>query len=147
MPPQPPSPLAPRQPAPHQPSAPCPCGSSKSLANCCLPYIQGLQKAPTAESLMRSRYTAHVVQAIDYLWETWDKAQRRRSSREDVRAWAATCEWLGLEIIATDKGGDADSQGLVSFIAHFRQDGQTREHREISLFKRTSGHWVYVDHA
>jgi SEC-C motif-containing protein len=106
-----------------------------------------LQKAPTAESLMRSRYSAHVLQAIDYLWETWDKAQRHRSSREEIRAWAVTCEWLGLEIIATDKGGDADSQGLVSFIARFRQGSQTHEHREISLFKRVSGHWVYVDHA
>lgn len=133
--------------APHQVSAPCPCGSGKHLGDCCLVYIQGAQTAPTAVSLMRSRYTAHVLLAIDYLWETWDKTRRRRSSPEEIQAWASQCEWLGLEIIATDKGEPDDNQGLVSFIARFRQGIDTHEHREISLFQRQAGHWVYVDHA
>lgn len=129
------------------PSAPCPCGSGKHLGICCLPYIQGAKAAPTAASLMRSRYTAHVLLAIDYLWETWDNSKRQRSSPEEIHAWASQCEWLGLEIIATDKGESKDMQGLVSFIARFRQDHAVHEHREISLFQRQAGRWVYIDHA
>lgn len=125
----------------------CPCGSGLPLDACCLQYIQGLKHAPTAESLMRSRYTAHTLLAIDYLWETWDKTQRKRSTPEDIRAWASSCDWLGLDIIATDKGTPEDATGIVSFIARFRQNNQVHEHREISLFHKIAGQWIYVDHA
>lgn len=39
--------------------APCPCGSGRRDAHCCLPILRG-EPAPTAEALMRSRYTAYV---------------------------------------------------------------------------------------
>lgn len=127
------------------PLGPCPCGSGGLLQVCCLPYIQGAKSAPTAEALMRSRYTAHVLLAIDYLWSTWAEAGRIHSSPEQVHAWAVSCEWLGLEIIATDKGGENDPQGIVSFIARFRQGGKAQEHREISRFVREQGQWRYLD--
>ena len=34
----------------------CYCDTS-SFENCCQPYIKGFAKAPTAEALMRSRYS------------------------------------------------------------------------------------------
>lgn len=132
--------------SPHQASSACPCGSGERLERCCLPYLSGSSAAPTAESLMQSRYSAHVLLAIDYLWDTWDAAKRRRSSPQEIQSWASTCEWVGLEIIATEKGGAGDSEGLVSFIARFRQEGKLLEHREISLFRRIADRWVYVDH-
>lgn len=36
----------------------CYCNSQKEFKDCCEPYIKGLEKAPTAEALMRSRYSA-----------------------------------------------------------------------------------------
>lgn len=42
----------------------CPCGSSRSYADCCEPFVTGAAKAQTAEQLMRSRYTAFSVQAM-----------------------------------------------------------------------------------
>jgi len=123
----------------------CPCGSGKTLQACCLPYIQGQAPAPTAEALMRSRYSAHVLLAIDYLWRTWARSGRRHSSPDDIRAWAQSCEWLGLEIVATDKGGEQDREGVVSFIAHYRQAGVNQAHREISRFVREQGEWRYLD--
>ena len=45
----------------------CPCGSGADYSSCCGPYIDGDRPAPTAEALMRSRYTAHVKLAADYL--------------------------------------------------------------------------------
>ena len=48
----------------------CPCGSGLELSACCGPYIEGKAKAPTAEALMRSRYTAHAICEYQYLTDT-----------------------------------------------------------------------------
>jgi SEC-C motif domain protein len=125
---------------------PCPCGSSLSLAHCCGKYLNGKTPAPTAEALMRSRYTAHVLLNIEYLWRTWSPELRQRSSQEAIHAWASSCEWLGLEILSTQQGLQNDSEGVVEFIAHFRQQNETHQHRETSYFIHTAQGWLYVDH-
>ncbi len=129
-----------------EPQSPCPCGSQKSLAHCCLPYIQGNSWPETAEQLMRSRYTAHLLLAIDYLWDTWSPEQRLRSSKSDIRHWAESCDWLGLQILSTRKGLVNDQEGLVEFIALYRHKGQFQQHHELSLFRRNLGKWLYIDH-
>lgn len=126
--------------------SPCPCGSQQALANCCEPYIQGQSWPETAELLMRSRYSAHALLAIDYLWDTWSPEQRLRSSKAEILQWAQSCDWLGLQILATQKGQAGDQEGTVEFIALFRQDGQLRQHHELSLFRKNLGKWLYVDH-
>jgi SEC-C motif-containing protein len=95
---------------------------------------------------MRSRYSAHVLLAVDYLWDTWSPEVRIRSSKADIRAWASACEWLGLQILTTEKGGPGDNEGLVGFVAIFRQSGQLQQHHELSLFRKTGSKWFYVDH-
>jgi len=128
------------------PQSPCPCGSQQPLAGCCLPYITRQKPAPTAEALMRSRYTAHVLVAIDYLWITWDHQQRQHSTKDEIRNWAESCEWLGLQILSTTAGLEEDKEGIVTFIASYRQDGKTQQHHEISLFKKSENGWLYVSH-
>ena len=54
----------------------CPCGSGKNYSDCCQPLIKGKTKAPTAEALMRSRYSAYVEHAIDYIIETCLKNEK-----------------------------------------------------------------------
>ena len=54
----------------------CPCSSQKEMADCCLPYIR-TYSAPTAEALMRSRYTAFTLHEADYLFQTTSLAERR----------------------------------------------------------------------
>lgn len=95
---------------------------------------------------MRSRYTAHVLLAIDYLWNTWSPEERIRSSKQDINTWASSCDWLGLRILETQAGQTQDTQGLVHFIALFRQNGQLHEHDEISVFKKAQAGWLYVSH-
>lgn len=126
--------------------APCPCGSEQSLGQCCLPLITGEAHAQTAEQLMRSRYTAHALLQVNYLWHTWDSAQRARSSPEQILDWAKACDWLRLDILATQGGQSDDSEGTVSFAALYRQNGKLHQHQEVSLFRRLLGRWVYVDH-
>ena len=50
--------------------ASCPCDSGRPFAACCEPYVSGRTPAPTAEALMRSRYTAYTLQDADYLLRT-----------------------------------------------------------------------------
>ena len=95
---------------------------------------------------MRSRYTAYALLDIDYLWDTWSAKARTRSSKEEIRQWAESCEWLGLQILATEAGGEQDTQGLVTFAARFRCNGQVQQHHEVSLFEKTAEGWRYIDH-
>ena len=56
----------------------CHCGSGVSFDKCCEPYI--LKKsAPErlSEQLMRSRYSAFVVGAVDYIYDTHHPCRRR----------------------------------------------------------------------
>lgn len=48
----------------------CHCGASKPFEECCEIYINRIQKAPTAEALMRSRYAAYATHNADYLVAT-----------------------------------------------------------------------------
>jgi SEC-C motif-containing protein len=47
----------------------CPCGTGRTLADCCGPYHAGAEP-PDAESLMRSRFAAYVRRDWVYLWRT-----------------------------------------------------------------------------
>ena len=53
----------------------CPCGSDRDFEACCGQYFDTLA-APTAEALMRSRYTAHVLGKVQYLADTLSSKKR-----------------------------------------------------------------------
>ncbi|MDO3382915.1 YchJ family protein [Gilvimarinus algae] len=124
----------------------CPCGSGTASSSCCSALIFHGQAAKTALELMRSRYSAHVLLAVDYLWNTWSESTRHRTSPEAIREWAASCDWLGLDILDHQAGGEADDEGTVTFSASYRLGEQAHQHLEKSLFRRENGLWRYVDH-
>jgi len=126
------------------PDADCPCGSGRSLARCCGPFLDGAP-APTALALMRSRYTAYVRGAIDYLIETHAEETRGGLDRGAIARWSRETEWQGLEIVATERGGEADDAGVVEFIARGVTRGAAFAQRERSRFRRADGRWYYVD--
>ncbi|HEY4058335.1 MAG TPA: YchJ family protein [Kofleriaceae bacterium] len=123
---------------------PCPCGSGRELASCCGVYHGG-ERAPTAEALMRSRYSAYVRGEIDYLIATHDPATRAGVDRAAIAAWSKQTTWLGLEIVAREAGGVNDETGIVEFIARGATDGQPFAQHERSRFRRIDGAWVYTD--
>lgn len=123
----------------------CPCGSNQDYAACCEPYLKGKTKAPTAEKLMRSRYTAFSQAAIDYIEETTDPSARSSFDRAGTAEWAKNSEWLGLEIVATEAGGESDTDGVVEFIAKYRYEGVERAHHERADFRKRDGHWFFRD--
>jgi SEC-C motif domain protein len=111
----------------------CPCGSGLTLSQCCEPYINGISTAPTAEAMMRSRYTAYTLLNDAYLLETWHS-----STRPDNLELDASMQWLRLEIL--NSGYDS-----VEFIAVYKIQGKAHRLHENSRFVYESQKWFYLD--
>ncbi len=129
----------------HKPAAigPCPCGKGESFDNCCGGILAGKRKASTAEQLMRARYSAFVCRDADYLLATLAPEKAGGFDPDQIRS--DRCVWTGLEIIATDKGGILDQNGIVEFVARFRDRCTDHVLHEISRFERRNGNWLYID--
>ncbi len=127
--------------------ADCPCGRRDTAgqvlayARCCQPYVEGFDSTPAldAEALMRSRYSAFVMERVDYLRATW-----HASTRPTQVSFDSGVKWLGLEV-RDFKVIDA-THAEVEFVARRRDPGgrAVRLH-ERSRFVREAGRWYYVD--
>ena len=117
----------------------CYCGSDKSFKDCCQIYINGNQNAPTADSLMRSRYSAYAVGDADYLVNTTHFSTRKFHKKEDVLKWSKSNNWIKLEILST-------TETHVKFKAYYIDSkGKTQIHEEISTFIFEKDKWFYAD--
>jgi len=123
----------------------CPCKSGKDFAACCEPYVSGKAAAPTAEALMRARYTSYATGKIDFIEKTHAPESRADFDRKASEKWAKESTWNGLQIVATKGGGSQDTTGVVSFVAGFTTGGEHYEHREIATFRKEGGTWYFVD--
>jgi SEC-C motif-containing protein len=123
----------------------CPCGSGFDYGDCCEPYITGEKNAPTAEELMRSRYTAYVVHAIDYIMETFHEDLRGQQTFEGIKKWSEKSKWLGLKIISVDGGYGSCLRGTVRFEATYEMDNLHHVHHEIATFEKIDDRWFYMD--
>lgn len=105
-------------------------------ATCCAPILDG-GAAPSAERLMRSRYTAFAVGDTAHLVRSWHP----RTRPDEVVADDGT-EWTALEVVEAREDGDA---AIVEFRARYSYGGRAGELHERSRFVRRGGRWVYVD--
>jgi SEC-C motif-containing protein len=101
--------------------------------------------APTAVALMRSRYTAFAVGAMDYIYKTHHESTRSELDMDSVKSWGTNSEWLGLEIRETEKGTEKDTEGKVEFKCKFIFNGSEQVHHELSTFKKEGNEWFFVD--
>ncbi|MEZ5536020.1 MAG: YchJ family protein [Thiolinea sp.] len=120
----------------------CPCQSGRSYQDCCAPLHDGKADAPTAEQLMRSRYSAYVLHKPVYLHRSW--SAQTRPTKQSLKK-AEPLNWLGLEIIRTERGGVGDNDGVVEFVARYQDGNEEAQLHETSRFTRESGRWVYVE--
>ena len=135
---------------PFQPSLLCPCGrlgSSKKplmFGNCCGRFLDHFAQtpAPDAEALMRSRYTAFVLERADYLLATWHASQRPSAIEFDPGV-----KWLGLEVRQHRLIDDTHAE--VEFVARQKNPGTAavRLHERSRFVKAVAGagRWYYVD--
>jgi SEC-C motif-containing protein len=123
----------------------CPCGKGDSLETCCGPFIDGTKRPATAEDLMRSRYSAFATHNVDYILDTHDPDRVSEIDRKNTEAWAKDSEWLGFELVSSDKGGVDDDAGVIEFVAKYKVKGLAIDHRERAIFRKHNGRWYFVD--
>ncbi|MDZ7924489.1 MAG: YchJ family protein [Marinagarivorans sp.] len=120
----------------------CYCCSQKSYAECCEPFHLGqrlnqLEKcAPTAEALMRSRYSAFCTGNADYLFATLHPSFRQLDELQQLQKTMGRTQWLGLRIINS-------RAGQVEFVAFFKTEKVEQLH-ENSNFIFEDGAWFYT---
>jgi SEC-C motif-containing protein len=123
----------------------CPCQSGWSYEECCGAHLGG-EPAPTAEDLMRARYTAYVEGRVDFIVETTWPEKQESLDRDHILEWSRSSQWHGLEIHDTVDGGEGDDEGIVRFKAFYTDaQGEDVEHHERSFFRRHEGRWYFVD--
>lgn len=115
----------------------CPCGTGLTYGECCYRFHSGEWVAPTAEALMRSRFTAFAVGNSQYLLDTWDPETRPSELGLDVGI-----DFYRLNILETTGGGPFDSTGTVKFQAFYKGLASGVQ-EEDSTFRKVNGAWVY----
>ena len=88
---------------------------------------------PTAETLMRSRYSAFATGNAPYLLDSW-----HASTRPPQLELEPEVQWIRLKIIAS-------SEDRVEFVATYRVQGRAHKLHENSRFVREDGRWYYLD--
>jgi SEC-C motif-containing protein len=95
--------------------------------------------APDAESLMRSRYSAFVLERRDYLLLSWHASQRPGTLEFDPDV-----KWLGLEVRSHTVRDACHAE--VEFVARQKSvDAPAVRLHERSRFVLEAGRWYYVD--
>lgn len=126
-------------------STSCPCGGlpkGARYAACCQPYIEGRSAAPTAEHLMRSRYTAYALGKTEYVLSTWHPSTRPTDLNLPPAGTPHAVRWLRLTVHHHLQLSGAEAQ--VTFTAVCRDEGQAHRMKECSRFVLEDGSWFYV---
>lgn len=133
-------------------NTPCPCrvreAKPLTFAGCCGPYLTGAKAAPTAQALMRSRYSAYALGGRDSQWAP-DMLQYLQATWHPDTLPAdllvSPAQWTGLKVLAAEEHCD---QGSVSFVAYYKEGGKTERLAEHSLFVKElvadKGRWLYT---
>ena len=88
---------------------------------------------------MRSRYSAFVLDELDYLLDTWHPNTRPSQLAPNPPG----LKWLGLQIkrhVPAD-----ETHAVVEFVARSRLHGRANRLHETSRFERLNGIWYYLD--
>ncbi len=120
-----------------------------AYAECCQPLHSGQANASSPEALMRSRYSAYVLQLYPYIVETYDATQRAQLTSEQIAQSALNTHWLGLmvlnsKILPCKQNSEDQFIGEVEFKVFYSEDKQLYCLHERSDFIQEQGRWVYT---
>ncbi len=123
----------------------CSCESGLNYNFCCGLYIDQQKNPPTAEALMRSRYTAYTQAKINYIQQTMAGPAAKDFDANAAREWATQAKWQGLKVINSQVNPKNPRQSFVEFKAFYMH--QLKEHciHEISEFQLIDKRWTYID--
>jgi SEC-C motif-containing protein len=123
----------------------CPCNISKTYSECCGFVHKSIFNAKTAEQLMISRYSAFVLDDMNYLKLSHSKLTVKTFNFKSVSKWTKNVNWLKLEILDIENGCEDDVIGYVEFKAFYLENGLIDFIHGHSRFIKENNHWVYLD--
>lgn len=122
----------------------CPCDNSKLYANCCQLVHHNHAAAKTAETLMRSRYSAFALGNGKYLQLSHALATRPTPTEGiETEKWSKSVQWIELKVHNTAQGKASDTKGTVEFTAFFLDNGKMSTIHENSYFEKKNDKWYY----
>ncbi len=123
---------------------PCPCGSDQEYDVCCRPFHRGA--APeNALLLMRSRYSAYVLNLPEYIVATTHPASPQYSDdkfswKRSISRFSRGSSFHRLEILDFK---EQNTLATVTFTVHLSQKGQDATFTERSHFEKLGVRWFY----
>lgn len=123
---------------------PCPCGSELEYDMCCRPFHRGA-KAENALWLMRSRYSAYVLNIPEYIVATTHPASPQYSDdkfswKRSISKFSRESSFHRLEILDFQ---EQNNIAVVTFTVHLSQKGQDATFTERSHFEKLGASWFY----
>jgi SEC-C motif-containing protein len=119
----------------------CFCGNQRTFEKCCQPIISGKINPQNAEQLMRSRFSAYVIEDYPYILQTYASQQRSGLSVRQLADSAQGTQWLNLQVLAHHP---QPNTAQVEFKAFYQVDGRYYVVLELSDFKREDDRWCYT---
>lgn len=123
---------------------PCPCGSEKEYDHCCQIFHKG-KRPKNALLLMRSRYSAYVLNIPDYIIQTTHPANPQYS--ENKLAWKQSISQFSLHTtfhkLEVLDFKEKNTLATVTFTAHLSQEGNDSTFTERSYFEKINNRWFY----
>lgn len=125
-------------------NAPCPCGSQKKYKKCCKVFHNG-SLAPTAQLLMKSRFSAFAASEANYIIKTTHKENPDFS--DDLVSWKASilsfCHVTSFEKLDILEVIEGETESFVTFKATLTQEEKDCSFIEKSRFLKENGAWLY----
>ncbi|OEF24834.1 hypothetical protein A1QC_09970 [Vibrio rumoiensis 1S-45] len=121
---------------------PCPCGHSQSYEACCQPIHHDATLAKQPEQLMRARYSAHVLNDVEFVLNTYHSSCQAHAQAEAIKQ-SVDSHWIKLEVL--DAPACEEAEGYVEFKAYFEEDNHEYCLHERSRFVKEEGQWRYID--
>ncbi|GLI69777.1 hypothetical protein VaNZ11_014466 [Volvox africanus] len=111
----------------------CPCGSGQEYQTCCQRYHKSFTvQAPTAEAVLRARFSAYAKKEWKYVVRTTHPANPnikgtvsedgkvRTTFEEDIKVSMYNCEFVRLQVLGQEQGANV-GEVLIDFQLDVRQ--------------------------
>ena len=123
---------------------PCPCCSGKEYDACCKIFHQGALPE-NALLLMRSRYSAYVLNIADYIVETTHPASpqymdNKFAWKRSISQFARNFSFRNLEVLDFK---EKNTLAIVTFTVYMTQEGHDATFTERSYFEKINNKWFY----
>lgn len=120
----------------------------KQYYECCKPFHDHTKLPDTAELLMRSRYSAYVLNNIEYIIKTTLPAQQSYLDQKAISDWSQQTEWKGLQILHHIPR-ISKRHAQVEFKAFFDTPDGVQSQYELSTFVKLEKckvlRWYFID--